>query len=226
MLHISAPRRLAVLLAFLALSALPAAAALGMVIISEFGYPGFYAKDPLRADPTRIRTLTEQMPILAARDWIAGAIQWCYQDYKSPRNLWPGQSEGYVEHGIVDEHRQRKPSYEVWKQLNAAVKLEARWIGPAAAVPLKFTATVTPNSQQRLPYRPLSNYDLGWVLQDSQGNIIARGQQHFDKLTQAISIDGALPTDISHTYRRLVVTLRAPSGFTAAERTLEWTPQH
>jgi len=48
--------------------------------------PGFYAKDPVQADPTRIRTLQQQMPILAARDWIAGAIQWCYQDYKSPRN--------------------------------------------------------------------------------------------------------------------------------------------
>jgi hypothetical protein len=197
-----------------------------MVIISEFGYPGFYAKDPLRADSTRIRTLTEQMPILAARDWIAGAIQWCYQDYKSPRNLWPGQSEGYVEHGIVDENRQRKPSYEVWKQLNAAVKLQARWVGPAAALPVRFSATVIPNSERELPYRPLSNYDLGWVLRDEQGNTIARGQRHFDKLTEAVSIDGALPTDIGHTYRRLVITLQAPSGFTAAERTLEWTPQH
>jgi len=88
------------------------------------------------------------MPILAARDWIAGAIQWCYQYYKSPRNLWPGQSEGYVEHGVVDENRQRKPSYEAWKQLNAPVKLEARWVGPAAALPAGFSATVTPNSQR------------------------------------------------------------------------------
>ena len=52
------------------------------------------------------------LPRLAARDWIAGAILWCYQDYKSPRNLWPGETEGYVEHGLVDEARQRKPSYE------------------------------------------------------------------------------------------------------------------
>jgi len=197
-----------------------------MVIISEFGYPGFYAKDPLRADPNRIQTLEEQMPVLAARDWIAGAIQWCYQDYKSPRNLWPGQSEGYVDHGVVDENRQRKPSYEVWKQLNAVAKLEARWVAPAGALPTKFSVTVTPNSQHDLPYRPLSDYELNWILQDEQGHTIARGQRHFDKLTEAISVDGALPTDISHNYRRLVVTLLAPSGFITAERTLEWTPQH
>ena len=35
------------------------------------------------ADPTRVSILREQMPLLAKRDWIAGAILWCYQDYKS-----------------------------------------------------------------------------------------------------------------------------------------------
>jgi beta-glucuronidase len=200
-----------------------------MVIISEFGYPGFYAKDPLRADPMRIRTLQEQMPMLAARDWIAGAIQWCYQDYKSPRNLWPGQNEGYVEHGIVDENRQRKPSYEAWKQLAAPVKLEVQWVGPGA--PTGFNATLIPNSERDLPYRPLSDYELGWTLQDEQGKLITRGQRHFDKLTAATSIGGDLsmntrPTYSGRPFRRLVVTLRAPSGSIAAERTLEWLPQH
>jgi hypothetical protein len=62
--------------------------------------------------------------------------------------------------------------------------------------------------------------------QDEQGHPIAHGQRHFDKLTEAVSIEGALPTDISHNYRRLLVTLLPESGFIAAERTLEWTPQH
>jgi hypothetical protein len=26
-------------------------------------------------------------------------------------NLWPGQTAGYVDHGLVDENRQRRPSY-------------------------------------------------------------------------------------------------------------------
>ena len=196
-----------------------------MVIVSEFGYPGFYAKDRLQADPTRIRTLREQMPILAARDWIAGAIQWCYQDYKSPRNLWPGQAEGYVDHGVVDENRQRKPSYEAWKQLNQVVKLEAHWIGPQAAIPTGFTATVTPNSQQDLPYRPLNDYELAWTVQDENGKLIASGKRHFDELTRTISVDGSVPTDLGRAFRRLAVILQTPSGTVTAERTLEWTSQ-
>src|ERR1700681_2021857 len=82
-----------------------------MVVISEMGFAGIFAKDPREADRIRVTTMRDQMPLLAARDWIAGAILWCYQDYKSPRNLWPGQTEGYVEHGLVDEARQRNPSY-------------------------------------------------------------------------------------------------------------------
>jgi hypothetical protein len=113
-------------------------------------------------------------------------------------------------------------------------------------VPARFSATVIPNSQHDLPYRPLSNYELSWVLQDEQGNPIARGQQHFDRLTDPISIDQMLPTatapagiappaiapaDVAptatgHAFRSLVITLLAPSGFTAAERTLVWTQQH
>ena len=107
-----------------------------MVIISEFGYPGPFARERDAADQARMRTIQDQMPMLAARDWIAGAILWCYQDYKSRRNLWPGQVEGYVEHGVVDERRRRKPSYEVWKQLNAPRQHRgalARWRGCGAA---------------------------------------------------------------------------------------------
>ena len=65
----------------------------------------------------RVSILREQMPLLAQRDWIAGAILWCYQDYKSRRYFWPGQEQGYLEHGIVDPDRQRKPSYFAWREL-------------------------------------------------------------------------------------------------------------
>jgi len=58
------------------------------------------------------------MPELAKRDWIAGAILWSIRT-TDPRNLRPGWQDGYVEHGLVDEYRQRKPSYYVWKDLNA-----------------------------------------------------------------------------------------------------------
>src|SRR5450432_1797366 len=67
-----------------------------MVIISEFGLAGIFAKDPEDADRMRVRIINEQMPELARRDWIAGAILWCYQDYKSRINQRPGWPSGYI----------------------------------------------------------------------------------------------------------------------------------
>ena len=177
-----------------------------MVIISEMGYAGVFASNPTAADLARIRTMQEQMPVLAARDWIAGAILWCYQDYKSPRNLWPGETEGYVEHGLVDEDRQRKPSYAVWKRLNRPAAVEARWtsvpnapnapnIPNAAAgpVPTGFALAVAPPTDRNLPFYPLHDYRLVWRVVDARGAMVTSGERALPELTQALSITGSLP---------------------------------
>lgn len=192
-----------------------------MVIVSEWGYPGFFAKDPREADPERIRTLREQMPLMAARDWIAGTIQWCYQDYKSRRNLWPGQAEGYVEHGVVDEARQRKPSYEVWKEMSAPAKLETRWVRDGNAV-TGFAGTVTPNSPADIPYYPLHDYEVVWSLLDEKGKAVAGGNRKFAHLSQAEQVGAPIPPDAGGHSLRLILTLLDPSGGIVGERALEW----
>jgi beta-glucuronidase len=129
-----------------------------MVIISEFGLPGIFGKDAEHADKMRVKIIQEQMPELARRDWIAGAIFWCYQDYKSRRNQRPGLEEGYVDHGLVDEYRQRRPSYYVWKEMNAPATLQGFWEQSSDGVPTTFTARVQGNTKDRLPSYPLHDY--------------------------------------------------------------------
>ena len=193
-----------------------------MVIISEFGYPGFFAKDPAQADPERIKTLQEQMPLLEARDWIAGAILWCYQDYKSRRNLWPGQDEGYVEHGVVDEARQRKPSYEVWREMNQPAMLDAQWQRGAGAQITGFSATVVPRAERDIPYYPLHDYALVWSLVDAKGKVVASGKRQFEHLAAPVQITAALPKEASGQPLQLSVNLFSASGALAAERRLSW----
>jgi hypothetical protein len=91
-----------------------------MVIISEFGYPAFFSPDSATGDKMRIRTIENQLEQFQKFDFVAGAIFWCYQDYKSHQNLWPGHEEGYVEIGLVDEYRQRRPSFWVWEKRNSS----------------------------------------------------------------------------------------------------------
>jgi beta-glucuronidase len=193
-----------------------------MVIISEMGYAGIFAGTSAQADRARIAVIREQMPMLAARDWIAGAMLWCYQDYKSQRNLWPGELEGYVDHGLVDEYRQRRPSYLVWRDLNSPARLRMRWAGPADRPPEGFSIEVAPNTERDLPFYPLRDHQLVWTVVDERGRALASGARPLAELTQVVSVAGALPVDSSHERYRLDVQLLGPTGLQAAQGTLEW----
>jgi len=193
-----------------------------MVIISEFGLAGIFAKNPEDADPMRIQIIRKQMPELARRDWIAGAILWCYQDYKSKRTLRPGWDGGFVEHGLVDEYRQRKPSYYVWKELNALAAIDARWETTTSAAPSRFTVTVTPNSIENLPYYPLHNYRVDWQVSDESGKLINRGEQSFTDLETAQVISGQIQLLTDAKRLKLHVTLLRLENTIAAEKFVEW----
>ena len=191
-----------------------------MMIISEFGLAGIFAKNPEEADRMRIRIISEQMPELARRDWIAGAILWCYQDYKSRRNLPGGREEGYVEHGLVDENRQRKPSYYVWKQLNAPAALQARWDGAAAGQPSSFTVTLKPNRIEDLPSYPLHDYRLSWEICDQSGKLLTSGERALVDLSGVQTVSGKIDSADLKVLKLHVILLR-PDGTIAAEISLD-----
>jgi beta-glucuronidase len=194
-----------------------------MVIVSEMGYAGIFAGNSAQADRARITIIREQLPILAARDWIGGAMLWCYQDYKSQRNLWPGEVEGYVDHGLVDEYRQRRPSYAVWKELNSPARLTVRWEGTAGRPPEGFSIEVAPNTERDLPFYPLHDYQLVWSVVDERGRSLASGTRSLAELTRMVSVTGALATDSSHERYRMSVQLLSPTGLREAEGTLVWS---
>jgi hypothetical protein len=192
-----------------------------MVVISEFGLPGLFARDGEDADRKRVKIIQEQIPELARRDWIAGAILWCYQDYKSRRNLRLGIEEGYVDHGLVDEYRQRKPSYYVWKEMNAPAAVTVRWNNDKD-VPSSFTATVEPNSLDHLPSYPLRDYSLSWEIYDDT-KLLTRGESRLADLSATQSVSGQVEGNADTRKLQLHLALVRPTGEIAADKTLEWT---
>jgi beta-glucuronidase len=192
-----------------------------MMIISEFGLPGIFAKNEEDADRKRIKIIREQMPELARRDWIAGAILWCYQDYKSRRNVRFGMDEGYVDHGLVDEYRQRKPSYYVWKEMNAPATIDVQWNETKGDVPASFTATVKPNSFDSLPSYPLHDYSLAWDVYD-ETKLLVHGESRFTDLASPQVITGQVEGAADTSVLQLHLTLLRPTGDIAAEKTLDW----
>jgi beta-glucuronidase len=191
-----------------------------MAIVSEFGLPGVFAQDEEDADRKRVKIIREQLPELARRDWIAGAILWCYQDYKSRRNLRLGLDEGYVDHGLVDEYRQRKPSYYVWKEMNAPAGLSMHW-DSTQDMPASFTATVKPNSPNELPFYLLRDYRLSWEVYDDD-KLLLRGERGLGDLNAIRAVTGEVGGKPGSHKLEVRLNLLRPTGEIAAEKVLDW----
>jgi beta-galactosidase/beta-glucuronidase len=193
-----------------------------MVLVSEFGLAGPFAPDTEQADVLRVKTIREQLAEFARHDFVAGAVFWCYQDYKSHRNLWPGETSGYVEMGVVDENRQRLPSYYVWKDETSPARLSVGWTrGSPYAPPSGFRATVARRPSTDLPSYDLRGYRLEWEASDHDGALLASGSQALPVVGAPASVEGSWPATRSREVR-LSLRLLRPTGFVAAERSERW----
>lgn len=192
-----------------------------MVIISEFGAAAFFGGDRAGGDRVRQRVMRQQLEIFGRYDWIAGAIFWCYQDYRSHRNLWAGDKDGWVDMGIVDEDRQRKPSHALWKQLNSPVRITLGWTF-AGKRPSGFTASIGRRRPEELPAHDLRGYSLEWEVRDGDGTVRRREGRDLPLIGPPFSFTGQVGDERANALT-VRVRVRRPTGFIAGEETLTWT---
>jgi hypothetical protein len=192
-----------------------------MVIVSEFGTPGVYATSSEAADVVRIQTIRKQLPLFSQRDWIAGALFWCYQDYHSFHNLRPGQADDFVDHGLVDKNRQRRPSYYVWQQENSPAHIVAKWRVDEKGIPVGFEAEIQRRPETELPSYDLKNYRVEWLVLDQNGKKVVGAQQELEGVgaPQKITAKWA-PGDAK--LLRFELRLYRPTGFLAMTKRIVW----
>jgi len=195
-----------------------------MAIVSEFGVAGIFAPNAVLADELRARTIRDQMAEFAKHEWIAGAIFWCYQDYRSHRNLAPGLTKGYVEMGLVDKDRNPRPSYETWREENSPVRLQIDWKYDTEYPygPLGFRAQVARRAVEELPSYALHGYRAVWEVRDSEGQLIAQGERELGEIGLPAQVEADFPK-VSPNSWTLRIDIYRPTGFTALERELTWT---
>ena len=193
-----------------------------MFIISEFGTPGIFGTNTVEADKLRVHILHHQLDLFAKYDWIAGAIFWCYQDYKSHRNLWPGHLEGYVDHGVVDEYRQRRPSFFAWEKRNSPAVLKAKWkyVGWYQTGGFELTTARKPITE--LPSYPLKDYKLHWEYRDGEGKLLQQGDFVLPDMEQPQTLRAEWTADPSVHNATLQLTLLNPRGESEAAQTLNY----
>ena len=192
-----------------------------MVLITEFGYPGVFAVDSRTADKERVRIIRNRLKLYAKQDWIAGAIFWCYQDYHSFHNLRPGQPDSYVDHGVVDKNRQRRPSYFVWQEENEPAHIDIHWVYDKGGVPVGFQAVVSRRAEDEIPSYPLENYSVRWRVLDGKKAQVAGEEHTLDRIGPSSTVTGAWKTGGTGAYR-LEFTLYRQTGFAAGTRVLTW----
>ena len=192
-----------------------------MVLISEFGLAGPFAPDTPQADRMRVGVVESQLAEFAKRDFIGGAVFWCYQDYKSHRNLWPGLTTDWVEMGLVDENRQRLPSYDAWKERTSPARISVAWARGEGGRPTGFHASVERRPPTEIPSYELRGYRLEWEARDHDGTLLAGASQDLPEVGPPATVEGSWPVTASREIR-LAVRIRRPTGFVAAERTERW----
>jgi hypothetical protein len=193
-----------------------------MIVISEFGAAGMFARDKEKGDELRRRIMRDQTELFSRHDFIGGLIFWCYQDYKSHRNLRPGMDSGFVEMGVVDENRQRYPSFELWKELNAPARIRMDWNPLTTYTPPEgFRAIIERRRADEIPSYTLRGYRLSWEVLDYDDRRVASGEQELPEVGTPYALEGKWAAPRTRA-AKLRLRLYRPTGFVAQEETLDW----
>jgi beta-galactosidase/beta-glucuronidase len=190
-----------------------------MIVISEFGWPGPFSSDPAAADRARTLNLQGQLDAFGARAFVGGAIFWTYQDYRSNKNLYGGETDGYVDHGVVDEDRQRKPSWAAWEIRNRPLSVTARWTQDKTGI-TGFTADVRAAATGALPSYPLPGYRARWRAIGGDRSVIGAGETSLPDIATSVAIAGSWPGQTLPV--ALTIEILTPAGVKAGGADLRW----
>ena len=194
-----------------------------MIIVSEFGVAGIFEPNPQQADELRSRTIRSQLAEFAKHDWIAGAIFWCYQDYRSHRNLQPGLTKGYVRMGLVDQYRNPRPSYRTWQEETSPVRLRVDWKYDSTYPygPIGFHAEIERRAPDELPSYALHDYRAVWEVRGGDNQLVAQGDKDLGEIGPPVQIEATF-SSASAKILTLHFHIYRPTGFQALEKDIAW----
>lgn len=90
------------------------------VVISEYGYCAC-TQDRPEGDAQRVDILRSHTAVIRSKEYVGGAIFFCYNDYRSHLSYSGVGALKQQVHGVVDLYGRRKPSYEVLREESCPV---------------------------------------------------------------------------------------------------------
>ncbi len=176
------------------------------LVVSEYGWcecsPKHIGGDRRRAD-----VLSQHTRIFRGRPWVAGAIFFSYNDYRThmgDKGIGPLRQRV---HGVVDLYGERKPSFDALRQESSPVAVLSA-VREAAAVAVRVRA------RRDLPAYTLRGYTVRCVTYTANVPMEAR-EAALPRLLPGAEVTVRLPFKQPKTERMRVEVVR-PTGFTAA----------
>jgi arabinogalactan endo-1,4-beta-galactosidase len=200
------------------------------VIISEFGFaphwntkwgpptasldpekryftPAYTPADSPAADAVRQDVINDQMPVFRSKPFVAGAIFWDYQDYRTPANY---------KTGLVDANRNKRGSWQVLHDQYSPAIIDAVTLSPVANN--QITATVKLHTRGpvdvELPAYTLRGYQLHWAVTSPDGAAkFSEGDVPLPTLAPGAPWSGEIGLSIPQADYILTIDLMRPTGF-------------
>jgi beta-glucuronidase len=205
------------------------------VIISEYGFEPHWNKlwgpptssldadeyyfvpddtpsDSEAADAVRRKLITEQLEIFRSKPFVAGAIFWTYQDYRTRSNFVMG---------LVDFNRNRRGSSEVLREECAPLLIDT--LSLSSVTNGKRIATVVLHTRGPvdvdMPAYTLRGYILHWIVTSADGGTeFSKGNISMPTLAPASQWSGEVEfTEPAEEYRIKLSIIR-PTGYRVIER--------
>ena len=168
--------------------------------------------DSEEADVQRQMVIAEQMEVFRSKPFVAAAVFWTYQDYRTP--------SGFVM-GVVDAERNRRGSWHVLREQYTPVLIESMAFAPldgdarSATVVLRTRGPI----EEDLPAYTLRGYSLQWTVTSADSReTFAEGDLTMPTLEPGARWEGEVEwSDPSEEYV-LTLSIVRPTGFLVLER--------
>ncbi len=166
------------------------------------------------ADAVRQQVINDQMPVFRSKPFVAGAIFWDYQDYRTPTNY---------KTGLVDANRNKRGSWQVLRDQYAPAIIDSVTLSSVANN--QCTATVKLHTRGPvdvdLPAYTLRSYTLHWAVTSPDGTSkFSEGDVSLPTLAPGTPWSGEIAFKIPQDDFIFTIDLVRPTGYSVAAATV------